>query len=397
MSLPPQPFPNIDLAFTERRYNKDPVYITQPWFNLLRALWLRSGGSVGPTPQGPLGFIGLTGFGDDAGGDEGLVIPGPPGPPGGAGPPGVGLPGPPGWDGAEGPEGMPIPGPAGAAGGVGPAGPTGPMGVPGFDGEEGPEGFHIPGNQGIAGPTGAVGPQGPIGFAFDGEEGPEGFPILGPVGPQGPLGPVGPQGGIGVPGIDGDEGPEGFHIPGNQGVAGPTGATGPQGPIGFGLDGEEGPEGLPIPSTTPPPRGATYASGSLSPTAPSSTSAVLMQGMAGAITPKTTGNIFVSINGTFIASAALVDQGITAQLYYGTGAAPGSNTAVAGTAIGGLVEWTNLIAATASGDIHVPFCLCGLIPAAALGTALWIDVGAKAITTASVFSISAAVITAVEV
>lgn len=143
--------------------------------------------------------------------------------------------------------------------------------------------------------------------------------------------------------------------------------------------------------------GATYTSSPLSPTAPSSTSAFLMQGMAGAITPRTTGNIRVNVSGTFVASAALVDQGIIAQISYGTGAAPGSNVALAGTQVGAQIQWTNLVAATAAGDIHVNFSVSALITGAVIGTALWLDIAAKAVTTASVFSLAGAVITATEV
>lgn len=143
--------------------------------------------------------------------------------------------------------------------------------------------------------------------------------------------------------------------------------------------------------------GSTSTTSPVSPTAPNSTGAYQMQGLAGAITPRTTGNIIVTIAGTFVASAALVNQGVAVQASYGTGAAPTVNTALAGTQIGAIQEWTNLVAATAAGDIHVPFSLIGLISNATLGTALWLDVAAMAITTASVFSLSGVVITAVEV
>jgi hypothetical protein len=252
-----QPFPNIALALTEARTKQPGGFITQPWLNLLRVLWERSGGTFGPTRAGPVGFLGLSGW-DDGGFEEGIVIPGPPGPPGG-------------------------------------------------------------------------------------------------IGPRGSAGLIGP------PGQDGEDGSDGMQIP-----------------------------TLPVP-------GATYASSPLSPTAPSSTSAVQMMGMAGAITPRTTGNVLINVSGTFIASAALVDQGIFAQIYYGTGVAPTNGAAVTGTAIGANISWTNPIAATASGDINVPFSLTALIPVAALGKALWLDIGAKSITTASVFSISGAVITAGEI
>lgn len=142
--------------------------------------------------------------------------------------------------------------------------------------------------------------------------------------------------------------------------------------------------------------GATYVGAALSPTGPNSTSATTMQGMAGAITPQVTGNVLVTVSGTFIASAALVDQGIIAQLYYGTGTAPGSNAAVTGTPVGAAVEWTNLVAATLAADVHVPFSISAVVPSLTIGAAYWLDVGAKAVTTASVFSLLSAVISAIE-
>lgn len=79
--------------------------------------------------------------------------------------PGIPIPGPQGPQGLQGPPGLspgiPIPGPPGPAGPPGPPGPEGPPGplAPGLVGPAGPQG--IPGNQGIPGPTGPQGLRGP--------------------------------------------------------------------------------------------------------------------------------------------------------------------------------------------------------------------------------------------
>lgn len=121
-----------------------------------------------------------------------------------------------------------------------------------------------------------------------------------------------------------------------------------------------------------------------SPTFPSSTSSFLMQGLAGSITPATTGNIVITISGTInAASATTVDNGVTYQLSYGTGGAPTSNTALAGTQIGVVQTYTSAVAPTAVGDVNVPFSITYRVTGLTLSTAYWIDLAAKSVTTAS--------------
>lgn len=142
--------------------------------------------------------------------------------------------------------------------------------------------------------------------------------------------------------------------------------------------------------------GATAQSSVASPTAPNSTANFTMQALAGSITPKTTGNILITISGTIISSAALVDQGIIVQISYGTGAAPTANAALTGTQVGAQQQWTNLVAATAAADVHVPFSVTAVVSSLVLGTAYWLDLAAKAVTTASVQSLSGVSISAIE-
>lgn len=47
MTTPVQPFPNITLAMTTQRGAQPGGFITQPWLNLLRSLWSRTGAAQG--------------------------------------------------------------------------------------------------------------------------------------------------------------------------------------------------------------------------------------------------------------------------------------------------------------------------------------------------------------
>lgn len=204
-----------------------------------------------------------------------------------------------------------------------------------------------------------------------------------------------PQPDRGVPGQDGLDGDDGSPgPPGVPGATGPSGAAGPMGPPG--LDGDPGADVI-VMVPTPASAGAAGMSSPASPPAPNSTSAFTMQGLAGVITPKTTGNILVAIAGTFIASAALVDQGIIVQGSYGTGAAPTSNAALTGTQAGAQLQYTNPAAPAAAADVHVPFTVVFLILGAVIGTPLWLDLAAEAVTTASVVSCSGVVVAAAEI
>lgn len=166
---------------------------------ILRGVTMPDGGTYPPTPE--LWEQALNGKGDAleydglnlsllagnkklstvqiAGGEGGVPVPGPEGPPGPQGEPGPpGPEGPPGKDGEPGPQGDP-----------GPAGPQGPQGDKGDPGEQGPAGPK--GDQGDAGPAGPQGNAGPAG----------------PQGPPGEQGPPGPAGKDGTDGADGSPGP----------------------------------------------------------------------------------------------------------------------------------------------------------------------------------------------
>ncbi|KAI5087387.1 collagen alpha-1(XXVIII) chain precursor [Silurus meridionalis] len=119
------------------------------------------------------------------------------------------MPGPVGF-GYTGPKGEPGPvGPQGVIGepGVGITGRKGDRGSPGQAGLQGLKGEGYPGHQGERGSPGVPGPPGPTGIGLTGPKGVTGHP--GPPGPPGPPG-EGIQGTKGEPGFQGIPGPRGF-------------------------------------------------------------------------------------------------------------------------------------------------------------------------------------------
>lgn len=98
------------------------------------------------------------------------------------------------------------------------------------------------GDKGEAGERGPIGPQGPQGLqGIQGQIGPKGE-----TGERGPQGDTGPRGADGPQGIQGERGQDGQR--GERGEQGPIGQTGPQGPIGLtGPKGENGRDGVGIP------------------------------------------------------------------------------------------------------------------------------------------------------
>ncbi len=94
----------------------------------------------------------------------------------------------------------------------------------------------------------------------------------------------------------------------------------------------------------------------------------LMMGLAGTITPATTGRVLLTATGT-IGNSSNSAQGVT-QLRYGTGSAPANQAALTGTAVG-IPIGSNL----ATGGEFVPFACEAIATGLALGTAYWIDLG----------------------
>lgn len=141
--------------------------------------------------------------------------------------------------------------------------------------------------------------------------------------------------------------------------------------------------------------GAATESQPANPTAPASTSVFKMQGLAGAITPVRSGKIQVTIRGNLIGSTTTAGDGIIIQGSYGIGAAPANAGNLAGTQQGAVQEYTNPATVTAA-DVNIPFSLTFLITGATLNTALWLDLAAKSVATASAIGLANVDITAVE-
>jgi len=97
----------------------------------------------------------------------------------------------------------------------------------------------------------------------------------------------------------------------------------------------------------------------------------LMMGLAGAITPATTGRILFMITG----DVGNTNNGATAtiQLYEGTGTAPVNGAAITGSASGGAQKFI-----TAAAAQKVPFGVVALVTGLTLGTAYWFDVSLAA-------------------
>lgn len=111
-----------------------------------------------------------------------------------------------------------------------------------------------------------------------------------------------------------------------------------------------------------------YQASPADPTARASASGVMM-GLAGAITPSISGNIFVIITGNIAGNngAAIV----TTRLTYGTGSAPANNASPTGTQIGTAAK-INFNGLTSPAGV-APFTTSAFISGLAIGTAYWLD------------------------
>lgn len=140
----------------------------------------------------------------------------------------------------------------------------------------------------------------------------------------------------------------------------------------------------------------TSAAGGGNNTAPNSTGAYTMQGLAGAFTPLRSGVTEIQVCGTIVDPGGNTTQGtgILLQLSYGTGGAPANNAAVTGTQTGPIATYKNPATVTAA-SVAVPFCQ-NAVANLTVNTAYWIDEAAKAIGAASQIGISATWVTVIE-
>jgi hypothetical protein len=145
------------------------------------------------------------------------------------------------------------------------------------------------------------------------------------------------------------------------------------------------------------PAAATSQSQPSDPTAPASTSAYAMQGLAGSITPTRSGTVMVTFSGTVISPAGTAaGNGIHFQISYGTGTAPSNAGTLAGTQVGTIQSWINPTTVTAA-DVFVPFSTTTVISGLATGTAYWLDLAAESVATVSDMGLSKVSISAVEI
>jgi hypothetical protein len=118
------------------------------------------------------------------------------------------------------------------------------------------------------------------------------------------------------------------------------------------------------------------------PTAPNSTASFTMQGLsngATVFTPKTSGNVQITVSGNVVTSDTTAGDGVTWQLTYGTGNGPSANAALTGTQVGGVQ--TAIIPATVTAiDFILPFSKTIIVNGLTVGTAYYVDLAAKALT-----------------
>lgn len=114
----------------------------------------------------------------------------------------------------------------------------------------------------------------------------------------------------------------------------------------------------------------------------------LMMGMAGAITPRMTGRILITISGDISNDTA--DDGAKVQARYGTGTAPTNAAALTGTTCGGLVVANSTVPGAGTLAMRDPFSVQCIATGLTVGTAYWIDAGLAAITggTATIKNVS---------
>jgi peptidoglycan hydrolase-like protein with peptidoglycan-binding domain len=126
------------------------------------------------------------------------------------------------------------------------------------------------------------------------------------------------------------------------------------------------------------------------PTAPASTSAYKMQGLAQLITPAApSANVLAIFMATLTDSATTVGEGINMQVWYGpvvSGVAPPANGAAipqGATQLCATFSWESGVTLTTAADSLIPVTLAGLAKGLTSGQQYWFDIAAESITTAS--------------
>lgn len=129
---------------------------------------------------------------------------------------------------------------------------------------------------------------------------------------------------------------------------------------------------------------------------PTSTSVFTMMGLAGTITPVTSGSIFIIISGNFInGTLTAAGDGMACNIRYGTGGAPSLHAATTGTQIGTGSNYTSPTTVT-TGDVTSSFICQGYVTGLTPSTAYWIDLAGISFG-ATGFNINNIQITAIEI
>lgn len=108
---------------------------------------------------------------------------------------------------------------------------------------------------------------------------------------------------------------------------------------------------------------------------PTTSTSLVMMGLAGTVTPKTSGTVRITITTTWANDTA--SDGCSAAARYGTGSAPANGTPDTGTNTG-----SNGYAMTnpSSGTMRTALTIDGLVTGLTVGTPYWIDAALRAVT-----------------
>jgi hypothetical protein len=120
---------------------------------------------------------------------------------------------------------------------------------------------------------------------------------------------------------------------------------------------------------------ANYQATPTNPTGTTNTTG-LMMGLAGTITPATSGRVLFIISGNLQNSGTSIGNGAKAQIRYGTGSAPANAGALTGNAVGTVISSVN--ESTTANTVQ-PFSCNAVVTGLTPGTAYWIDITLAAI------------------
>ena len=127
------------------------------------------------------------------------------------------------------------------------------------------------------------------------------------------------------------------------------------------------------------------------PAATTSTAEVML-GLAGAITPVTT-EVKVQVEGAFNVSGTAT-RSVTVQIRYGTGTAPANGTAVSGTSAGTAVATKQTFQNPATSTWKIPFALSAIVTGLSPATVYWLDVAVSISSSSSTLTFTTVNITA---